>query len=176
MDDVVKTCRTCGEVKLLSEFVKNKQSKGGYTHRCTICEKLYKQDYYKNNIKHIAARNESYRKEKGPWYNKSIEHRLRYISQLGIIRAKKKNIEWNLSLSFLLTLWKKQQSMCAYSGVPLTFEDNHPHTVSLDRLDSSKGYIEENVQFVCTVVNYIKQRFDENDFFDYCKLVTQHSK
>lgn len=176
MNDVVKTCRVCGETKLLSEFVKNKQSRGGYTHRCKDCEKLWRQEYYKNNTEHITARNENYRKENGPWYNKSIEHRLRYVSQLGVIRAKKKNIEWNLSLEFLLSLWEKQQAMCAYSGVPLTFEDNHPHTVSLDRLDSSKGYTEDNVQFVCTIVNYIKQRFDEDIFFDYCKLVTQYSK
>ena len=175
MNDV-KSCRVCNEIKALSDFVKNKQSVGGYTNRCKTCEKLWKQDYYKKNTEHIIDRNKNYKKENGPWYNKSIEHRLRYISQVGVIRANKKNIEWNLSLSFLLTLWEKQQSMCAYSGVPLTFEDNHPHTVSLDRLDSSKGYTEDNVQFVCTIVNYIKQRFNEDVFFDYCKLVTQYSK
>jgi len=170
-----KTCRVCGEIRLLNEFVKNKQSVGGYTHRCKSCEKLWRQEHYKNNTKRITARNKTYREENGPWYNKSIEHRLRYTIQCGVIRAKKKNIEWNLSLLFLLKLWEKQKMMCAYSGVPLTFEDNHPHTISLDRLDSSKGYTEDNVQLVCTIVNYIKQRFDEQSFFDYCSLVTQYA-
>jgi transposase-like protein len=174
--DEMKTCRKCGETKELLDFVKNKQSKGGYTYTCKSCEKEWKQEYYSENKTHITNRNKEYRVVNGMWYNKSIEHRLRYVSQLGVIRAKKKNIEWNLSLEFLLLLWEKQQFMCAYSGVPLTFEDNHPHTVSLDRLDSSKGYTEDNVQYVCTIVNYIKQRFDENHFFDYCKLVAQNCK
>ena len=172
----VKTCRECGETKLLTEFVKNKQSKGGYTHRCKACEKSWRQEYYLRNFEHINSRNKNYREQNGNWYNKSIEHRLRYVIQLGKDRAKKKNIEWNLSLGFLLSLWEKQQSKCAYSGVPLTFEENHPHTVSLDRLDSSKAYTEDNVQFVCTIVNYIKQRFSEDAFFDYCSLVAQHRK
>ena len=171
-----KICRVCGEVKLLSEFVKNKLSKGGYTHRCKNCEKLWRQQYYKNNVEHITLRNKQYREVNGHWCNKSIENRLRYMIQLGKDRAVKKNIEWNLSLEFLLNLWNSQDSKCAYSGVPLTFETNHPHTVSLDRIDSSKGYTEDNVQFVCTIVNYIKQRFSEADFFDYCRLVAQFRK
>lgn len=92
------------------------------------------------------------------WYNKSVEHRLRYVIQLGIQRAKKKGISFNLTLPFLLALWEKQKGKCAYSGVPLEYQDNRPHTVSLDRIDSSKEYTEDNVQFVCTIVNYLKQK------------------
>ena len=176
MNDVMKTCRVCGESKLLSQFVKHKQSKGGYKHRCKTCEKVWRQEYYEKNFDHINALSKKYRDDNGHWYNKSIEHRLRYVIQLGKERARVKNIEWNLSLEFLLSLWTTQDSKCAYSGVPLTFETNHPHTISLDRLDSSKGYTEDNVQFVCTIVNYIKQRFDEDVFFDYCSLVAQHRK
>lgn len=174
--DEVKTCRKCGEIKELFDFVKNKQSKGGYTHTCKPCEKKWKQKYYSENKTHITTRNKEYRVVNGMWYNKSIEHRLRYVIQLGTLRAKKKNIEWNLNLEFLLLLWEKQKGKCAYSGVPLTYEDNHSHTISLDRIDSSKGYTEDNVQYVCTIVNYIKQRFDENHFFDFCKQVAQNCK
>jgi hypothetical protein len=174
--DEVKTCRKCGEVKELVDFVKHKQSKGGYKHTCKLCEKEQKKEYYSENKTHITNRNKEYRVVNGMWYNKSIGHRLRYIIQTGIVRAKKKNIEWNLSLEFLLLLWERQQSKCAYSGVPLTYEDNYSHTISLDRIDSSKGYTEDNVQYVCTIVNYIKQRFDEKHFFDFCKQVAQNCK
>jgi hypothetical protein len=170
----LKTCRTCGIEKPLEEFVKNKGSKGGYTHRCMPCEKVWRKQYYSNNKNKITKRNAQYRIDNGMWYNKSIDHRLRYVIQLGKIRAKKKNIKWDISLKFLKELWDKQKGLCAYSGVPLSFEDNHPHTISLDRIDSSKEYTEDNVQFVCTIVNYVKQRFDENVFFTFCKSVTQH--
>jgi len=170
----LKTCRTCGIEKSLSEFIKNKLSKGGYTHKCKSCETLWKSQYYLINKDHIKKRNKEYRQNTTKWYSRTLEQRLRYIIQLGIGRAKKKSIKWDISLEFLKELWDKQKGLCAYSGVPLSFEDNHPHTVSLDRIDSSKEYTEDNVQFVCTIVNYVKQRFDENVFFTFCKSVTQH--
>ena len=170
-----KTCKHCGVVKPLEVFVKNKNCKEGRTNRCQDCEVLWRKQYYKTNRQKITKRNADYRVDNGMWYNKSLEHRLRYVIQLGIGRAKKKQIAWNLSLEFLMQLWEKQGGICVYSGVPLSYEDNHPHTVSLDRIDSSKGYTEDNVQFVCTIVNYVKQRFDEGVFFDFCKSVTQHS-
>lgn len=170
-----KKCKHCGVVKPLSLFIKNKGCKDGRTNRCRDCEILWRQEYYKINKDRINKRNADYRIDNGMWYNKSLQHRLRYVIQLGIIRAKKKKIEWNLSLEFLTILWEKQDGKCVYSGVPLSYEDNHPHTVSLDRIDSSKGYTEDNVQFVCTIVNYVKQRFNEDVFLSFCKSVTQHS-
>ena len=169
-----KKCKHCGVVKPLDLFVKNKGCKDERTNKCKDCEAGWKQQYYSRNKQHITDRNRSYRDNNPKWYSRSLEQRLRYVIQLGVSRAKK-NIEWNLSLAFLTKLWEKQEGICVYSGVPLSYEDNHPHTVSLDRIDSSKGYTEDNVQFVCTIVNYVKQRFDESVFFDFCKSVTQHS-
>lgn len=170
-----KKCKHCSAVKPLELFVKNKGCKDGHTNKCKDCEASWKQQYYSKNKQHITNRNNLYRANNPKWYSRSLEQRLRYVIQLGIGRAKKKRIIWNLSLDFLTQLWEKQGGVCVYSGVPLSYEDNHPHTVSLDRIDSSKGYTEDNVQFVCTLVNYVKQRFDESVFFDFCKSVTQHS-
>jgi hypothetical protein len=170
-----KTCTHCGVVKPLDLFVKNTGCVNNRTNRCKDCEAVWSKQYYTANKEKIIKRNAKYRVDNGMWYNKSLEHRLRYVMQLGISRAKKKRIVWNLSLEFLMQLWENQEGICVYSGVPLSYEDNHPHTVSLDRIDSSKGYTEDNVQFVCTIVNYVKQRFDEGAFFDFCKSVTQHS-
>jgi hypothetical protein len=172
----MKVCRKCGIEKNLSEFVKNKQSKGGVTHTCKECEKSWNQAYYEANKDYIVARNKKYREINPNWYSTSVEKRMRYILQLGVARARDKKIEWSLSVEFLVSLWEKQKGCCAYSGVPLTYEENHPHTVSLDRIDSLKGYTEENVQLVCTIVNYIKQRFDEKTFFTFCKSVAQNNK
>lgn len=170
-----KKCKHCGVVKSLDLFVKNVGCVSGRTNKCKDCEALWKHQYYINNKKYITQRNIDYRKNRPKWYSRSLEQRLRYIIQLGVGRAKKKRIEWNLSLEFLVALWEKQDKKCVYSGVPLSYEDNHPHTVSLDRIDSSKGYTEDNVQFVCTIVNYVKQRFNEDVFLSFCKSVTQHS-
>ena len=38
---------------------------------------------------------------------------------------------------------------------------------SLDRIDSSKGYIEGNVQFICTSLNYMKNKWGHNESKDW---------
>jgi hypothetical protein len=176
METQTRTCRVCKETKPLFDFVANKQSKLGYTRKCKACEKEWRHSYYLENKEYILSRGIIYRETTVNWYSRSVVNRLRYVIQLGKKRAREKQIEWNIELPFLLQLWEKQQSKCAYSGVPFTYEDNHPHTVSLDRIDSQKGYTEDNVQFVCTIVNYIKQRFTEEQFFSFCSLITQQNK
>lgn len=56
---------------------------------------------------------------------------------------------------------------CAATGLPFDLKpgpDKHhanPWAPSLDRRDSSKGYIRDNVQVVCTAYNYAKSEWSE---------------
>jgi hypothetical protein len=50
-----------------------------------------------------------------------------------------------------------------------------PTNISIDRIDSSKGYIRGNVQFVCDVANRMKQDLDQGNFVGWCKLVLEKS-
>jgi len=43
-----KTCCTCKELKSISEFGKDKNSKDGYRKRCSSCRKKEHHDYYHN--------------------------------------------------------------------------------------------------------------------------------
>jgi hypothetical protein len=46
--------------------------------------------------------------------------------------------------------------------------------ISIDRIDSSAGYVRGNVQFVCDVVNRMKQDLPQNEFFVWCRRVLEH--
>ena len=46
---------------------------------------------------------------------------------------------------------------------------------SLDRIDSSKGYIEGNVQWVHQNINMMKNKFDNQYFIEMCKLITKNN-
>jgi len=47
----------------------------------------------------------------------------------------------------------------------------HPLAPSIDRVDSSKGYVRGNVQIVCNWYNLAKQDLSESDVLDFCRRV-----
>lgn len=91
--------------------------------------------------------------------------------------AKKRNIEFNLNYNFLCQLFEKQSGFCAITKKPIFFANtikdhkNGKTTASLDRIDSSKGYIKKNVQWVHKDVNKMKSNLNEKDFIELCKNV-----
>jgi len=48
-------------------------------------------------------------------------------------------------------------------------------TASLDRIDSSKGYIEGNVQWVHRKINMMKQSYTQEEFIELCQAVVRNN-
>ena len=46
-------------------------------------------------------------------------------------------------------------------------------TASLDRIDSNKGYVEGNVQWVHVDVNYMKLDYDQDYYINICRLIAK---
>jgi hypothetical protein len=99
-----------------------------------------------------------------------------YMSTLKM-SAKKRNLEFVLTKEELWQLFLKQNKKCALSGVELTFNSRNNKrdgTASLDRIDSSKGYTLDNIQWVHKIVNIMKQDLEEKDFFLWCKTIIEN--
>ena len=47
-------------------------------------------------------------------------------------------------------------------------------TASLDRIDSSKGYVKGNIQWVHIAINFMKHSLPEEEFVRWCCLVAKH--
>ena len=63
------------------------------------------------------------------------------------------------------------------TGIDLTFDtlvNTFDGTASLDRIDSSKGYTKDNVQWVHKDINYIKRDLSDSEFITLCKKVATH--
>lgn len=97
-----------------------------------------------------------------------MKSHLRYI--LGKARLRK--WEFSITPEDMYDLWDKQQGLCAYSKLPLNNIANHLQLASLDRIDSSIGYTRSNIQLVCAAVNKMKQNFTEEQFLNFCELIT----
>lgn len=94
--------------------------------------------------------------------------------------AKTRNIQYDLSYEYLWNLFLKQERKCALSGVILNLvvnyrKDKKEHTASLDRIDSSIGYIQGNVQWVHKTINFMKQDYTQQEFIDWCGKVTENN-
>ena len=99
--------------------------------------------------------------------------------------AKKRNISWSeeLTIEYLYELLLKQNKKCALTGldIDLTESRNNSNvafefmTASLDRIDSSKDYEPDNVQWVHKHINKMKNNFKENYFIDMCKLIVNYA-
>ena len=93
-----------------------------------------------------------------------------------------RGIEFTITIEYAWELFLIQNKMCALSNVPITLSkharDGAPCwkeiTASLDRIDSDKGYVTDNVQWVHKEVNYIKRDMDETRFIELCKLIGDH--
>lgn len=89
-------------------------------------------------------------------------------------QAEKRNIKFELSIKYAWQQFIKQNRKCALSGIDLQFpigNDFKSGNASLDRIDSKKGYIEENIQWTTKDINLMKRTKSNQEFIDLCKLV-----
>ena len=101
--------------------------------------------------------------------------------------AKYRGISFDIDIKDVWELFIKQDRKCALSGVEITFGDSDKNTykntnknmyknttASLDRIDSSKGYTIDNVQWVHKIVNHMKLAIPEKEFLNWCKLIVNN--
>ena len=89
-------------------------------------------------------------------------------------KGKRSSIELTITKEYIWDLFLKQNRRCALTNIELQFPKitkDKSYTASLDRIDSSKGYIEGNVQWVHKDINIMKNKFNQKYFIDMCKLI-----
>jgi len=97
-------------------------------------------------------------------------------------RQKECGREVDITLDDLVAKWKDQKNgKCAYTGIQLqhphyTTRNNPIYTASLDRIDSSKGYTRDNIQFVSIAVNYAKNEMTHEDTQEFFRTMIDANK
>jgi hypothetical protein len=93
--------------------------------------------------------------------------------------AKLRNLLCDITIEECWDLFLKQNRKCALSGLPLVFEANNGKitgTASLDRIDSSIGYILDNIQWVHKDINTMKWNTHQDKFIYMCNLICKYQK
>lgn len=85
--------------------------------------------------------------------------------------AIKRNIPFEVTIEYLWNLFIEQNHTCAITGDCI----EHIKDASLDRIDSSKGYIKGNVQWVTYQANVSKHTMSMESLYEFCKKVLNHA-
>ncbi len=91
--------------------------------------------------------------------------------------AQKRKHDFLITIGYAYLLLVEQAWKCKLSGLPLYIAQHHTEasTASLDRIDSSQGYIEGNVQWVHKDVNLMKNKLVQQRFVELCVHIAEVS-
>ena len=106
---------------------------------------------------------------------------LRRVRRRIRLRGSDVNMICEITLADLMTQWNKQDGKCVYTGVSMT----HPSCLarqntdfltcgSLDRIDSSIGYVNGNIQFVSVAANLAKNKMSHEQMLEFCEIIRQN--
>ena len=87
--------------------------------------------------------------------------------------AKTRGLEFNITIEDLDKKIKSQKYKCALTGVELS-TNYKSMTASVDRIDSSIGYVIDNIQWVHKDINMMKRNHSEEYFINLCKMVVDY--
>jgi hypothetical protein len=163
-----KNCTKCGEMFLLSDFYTTGKKVSGepkYNSWCKSCVKEKMSSYHARTW--------------GPdkLQFSAMKRAANVRSYLSYLRAKAvKRSGSCISTDNLEELWLLQNGMCAITGWPLTMSLGSgvvSTNASIDRIDSSIGYISGNVQLVCRAANIAKSNLSMEVFISLCRAAAE---
>ena len=180
-----KRCSHCKNEKLTNDFYIDRHSKDNHRCWCIECIKSFNfapnlnlKEKYCNFCKKTKPINNFHKNrfhtsgyfsrcnECNITYNKHDTLKRRFYQWKS--QAKRKCVLFNITVEYLQSL----PLICHYTKRELTYEPKCKNTISLDRIDSSKGYTKDNIVFCCSDINFMKNDLNYNEFIENCKLVT----
>lgn len=94
-------------------------------------------------------------------------------------KRKNRNLEFSITSEELEEVWNSQNGKCNLTGESLTLgksRTDSTRTASLDRIDSSVGYVKSNVQWLHKHVNNMKQSLNESYFIEMCRKIVNNCR
>lgn len=97
--------------------------------------------------------------------------------------ASMRHIDFNVSIEDMEAQWIKQNGICALSGIKLfmaqsirSHKTKERTTASLDRIDSTKAYTVDNIQWIHKDINIMKNSFKQDYFIDLCRKIADEDR
>jgi hypothetical protein len=158
----VQSCQLCKNTLSITDFYPRYGKTGNFQSRDKVCRTCRE----KQKVARANGNPET--------YIRRAHIQLRY-------HRVKAGIPWRIDADFLVSLYHKQNGLCALTGMTMTHQRNRLAkrsltNISIDRKDSTKGYVPSNIQLVCSAVNLMKGTMSDEQFVTMCKLVVEHHR
>ncbi len=159
-----RVCNECGILKPLTEFYKAKESLGGYRTKCKTCCR----ERERGSKEKIPA---AVRSEKFKDYR--MRRRAKVLSVVARYRAKEKGVEFGLTMEDIADLQTViDLGTCQLTGIPFNLNGGKTwDSPSLDRIDSARGYVRENVRVVLYCVNVMANIWGPNKILEIASAI-----
>jgi DNA-binding CsgD family transcriptional regulator len=76
-----------------------------------------------------------------------------------------------INTEYLIGLYKKQNGLCALTGIPMLHHFKSPMSISIDRINSDGEYEPGNVQLVCQFINLGKKNHTNATIIDFLNKI-----
>lgn len=99
----------------------------------------------------------------------------KYLSSIKL-GAKRRSLIFDVTAEQLWQKFLDQNKKCALSDIALVMDydnRNSNNTASLDRIDSTKGYIISNIQWIHKDINIMKLDYTQEEFIKFCIAVAE---
>lgn len=162
-------CRNCDIHKIEDEFnIDGRQKYRNFKSLvCKECENLRSSNKYDN----VEISVEKHLKK----LLTGCKQRVKPEKKTGSTRGK----ECSITYEDLFSLWKKQQGLCAISGLQMTTivgRGKYIYNISIDRIDSNISYIPSNIQLVCSIVNLMKNTLSLEELIFFCNAIIKNNE
>lgn len=83
--------------------------------------------------------------------------------------ALRRGFDFNITIEYAFECFDGQ---CALTGMDIELSQ----TASIDRIDSSLGYVEGNIQWLHKDINRLKSNWPQDQFIELCRKVVNHAR
>jgi len=132
----------------------------------------------KNNIKNFGEKRSTYDISKHSDNRNDLHTKFKYHYR----NISKRNQEINVTIDDLKNQWEKQNGICPFTGIILEISSyskikkNPIYSASLDRIDSTKGYIKGNIRWVSRAINWMKNDMPDSQLNELINILIKNKR
>jgi hypothetical protein len=156
-----KECRRCAVVHPASEFPPYHRNRDGFASYCKACQSDRANAYNKKRLR-------------ADWAERLLVYVRASYAGGGRTKRKYKIAAWgptDITKEFLWDLLKKQDGRCYWTQVSLDLSMGSMYSISLDRLDCSRGYTQDNVVLTCKAANLARSDSSPDEMRAFISMI-----